>query len=170
MLKSNDSMAASASIPAGVTVNTTTSPFSSLNDGDTLYIYGTLKVNNDYTVLQNKSVTIIVDGSGASLLVLPNEAMYLGASSQIILSNGGLLISSASCQASAKIYIGSTEVTSCAGSTGVPSFDDVNSAGGVSGVGMLPVSWLDVGAPLSFRRGKLRCFGQRLPRKITVTS
>lgn len=143
---SSDSEAATVTVSSSTSVNSGNNPFGSLGTGDTMMINGSFNVNADYTVHANNAITVIVDGSNAKLKVFKNRKLVLGAGSSIVLLNGGSLESTGNCQSSAEIYFGSVLVANCPGSSTVFSFANINSAGIISGVGSLPVSWLKVDA------------------------
>ena len=148
MLNSKESWAASATIPVGTSVSTNGGPFSSLNSGDTLFVYGELNVNKDYTTLSAKAITIIVDGSSATIKIHKDKLFELGAGSSILLRNGGTISSTGGCTNNTRIVFGGVEMANCPGVNGLPSFADLNSNGGLGSAGMLPVSWLDVDAQM----------------------
>lgn len=142
-----DTLASGYTISAGTSINASSNPFSGLSSGDTLMVYGTFRINQDYSMHSNKAITIVVNGSGAKILFKKRKDLILGTGSSIVLINGGTLDSYDGCDGGTSIYIGSTEVADCSGGGSTPSFSDINTAGGIGSNGSpLPVEWLKIDA------------------------
>lgn len=144
--QSGDTMAATSTISASSSVNANTNPFSSLGDGDSIYIYGVFNINEDYDAHEEHAITIVVDGSQAQLKIFKDRTLKLGSGSSVVLLNGGSITSTGNCSSTAEIVIDEDLVANCNG-TDAASFSDINAAGGINtGGSQLPVSWLKVNA------------------------
>jgi hypothetical protein len=118
--------------------------FAKIRSGDTLVLDANLTIDANLSVLKNRDIVLIIDGSAGKLTVGKKQELVIGSESEIIIQNGGSLESPAGeCDTSPKIFIGSTEVTNCRGTTIVRSFSQVEQEGGITGsITPLPVSWL----------------------------
>lgn len=134
------SLAANTTISAGSTVWASSDPFSTMTSGDTLFIQGKFNLDQDYDLLRNEDIVIIIDGSNAELKLYYGMKLKLGGGSLIYTENGGKIKMQGKCDSTTAIHMDTIMVANCDGS-GATSFSDFNNGGDP-----LPVEWLDVTA------------------------
>jgi hypothetical protein len=142
VFSSNDAKAALDYVPSGDIEYASTDPFSTLTDGDTIYLHGKFYIDQDYTLHQYHKITLIADGTNSEIKIFSGNNIYLGDSSELVLLNNAKIKIVGKCDSTTAIYIGGVRVATCDG-TGGTSFGDVNGGGGI-----LPVEWLDARAEL----------------------
>lgn len=125
-----------------VSVNTNSNPFTSCLTG-IITITGTLTVNSNY--MPNNVTELRISGSSARIDFTGNFTLTLPAGAKLTFINGGQITipNGGGCNNSKLIVIG-TQSASCDGTGGANfSFSQVNTGGGFSSSGLLPITLVD---------------------------